>query len=153
METVLASCFDCLSCRGFYPSSDSQFPGRRTRQTLRLWPTARKRCPRSRRRAGLKKHHKLEIPFHKTLPNTSLTLDHITEGLRVILHARVLDFERLIYLPEKAASVRVPEKVGEVAVVPLKWNYFISTHNSFTRYLNYRSKELLRQIDIYEHDA
>ena len=49
-----------------------------------------------------------------------LTLGHFTEGLRVVLHARVLDLERLVNLAEEAAPVRVPEKIGKVTVVPLK---------------------------------
>ena len=49
-----------------------------------------------------------------------LTLDHVTERLRVVLHARVFDFERLVYLSEETTPVRSPEEVDKVTVVPLK---------------------------------
>ena len=49
-----------------------------------------------------------------------LTRDHVTERLRVVLHAWVFDLERLVYLAEEATPVRRPEEVGKVTVVPLK---------------------------------
>ena len=48
------------------------------------------------------------------------TLGHFTEGLRVVLHAWILDLERLVDLAEETAPVGHPEEVGKVAVVPLQ---------------------------------
>ena len=59
-------------------------------------------------------------PFQTATRYFPLTRDHVTERLRVVLHAWVFDLERLVYLAEEATPVRRPEEVGKVTVVPLK---------------------------------